>query len=73
MILKAKAGSHFSLYGQPDGKPSQGRTNVTIKRDITWPVVIPSFNRSYENSDVRVEASKSIDGKISFGYFNGTP
>ncbi|GFM71291.1 hypothetical protein PSCICL_22830 [Pseudomonas cichorii] len=73
MILKAKAGSHFSFYGQPDGKPSQGRTNVTIKRDITWPVVIPSFNRSYENSDVRVEASKPIDGKISFGYFNGTP
>ncbi|MBX8510186.1 hypothetical protein K5D34_10900 [Pseudomonas cichorii] len=73
MIMKAKAGTHFTLYGHPGGKSSQGRTDVTIKRDIRWPVVIPSFNRSYENSDVRVKASKSIDGKISFGSFNGAP
>ncbi|MFJ4144863.1 hypothetical protein [Pseudomonas sp. NPDC089734] len=72
-ILKAKAGTSFSLYGHPDGNASQGRTNVTIKRDIRVPVVIPSFNKSYENGDVKVEASQSIDGKISFGYFNGAP
>ncbi|WP_260407337.1 hypothetical protein [Pseudomonas cichorii] len=70
-ILKAKAGTSFSLVGHPYGDFSQGRTLVTIKRDIKWPVTIRSFNSSYENSDVKVEASKSIDGKISFGYFNG--
>ncbi|MBX8483421.1 hypothetical protein K5D47_04550 [Pseudomonas cichorii] len=59
------------MVGHPYGDFSQGRTLVTIKRDIKWPVTIRSFNSSYENSDVKVEASKSIDGKISFGYFNG--
>ncbi|RMQ49189.1 hypothetical protein ALQ04_00323 [Pseudomonas cichorii] len=70
-IIKAKAGTSFTMTGHPDGSFSQGRTIVTIKRDITWPVVIKSFNTSYENNDVRVEASKSIDGQISFGYFKG--
>ncbi|MEX5572488.1 hypothetical protein Q1J52_06085 [Pseudomonas lijiangensis] len=70
-ILKAGAGTSFTLVGHPYGDFSQGRTIVTIKRDIRWPVTIPSFNVSYENSDVKVEASQSIDGKISFGYFKG--
>lgn len=70
-IIKAKAGASFTLTGHPGGDFSQGKTTVTIKRNITWPVVIPSFDRSYENADVKVEATRSINGKVSFGYFNG--
>jgi hypothetical protein len=71
-IIKARAGTSFILTGHPDGNASQGRTQVTIKRDITWPIVVPSFDSSYENADVKVEASRSINGKISFGYFYGS-
>jgi hypothetical protein len=70
-IIKAKAGTRFSVTGHPEGNFSQGRTSVTIKRDITYPVIIPSFNRSFENADVKVDAKGSLDGKISYGYFNG--
>lgn len=71
-ILKAKAGTEFTLTGHPDGGFNEGRTNVIIKRNITTPVVIPSFNRSYEDDDVKViNHTKAVDGKISFGYFYG--
>ena len=70
-IIKAKAGTSFSVTGHPAGNFSQGRTGVTIKRDINYPVIIPSFNRSFENADVKVEAKGSLDGAISYGYFNG--
>lgn len=71
-IIKAKAGATFTLVGHPWGDFSQGRTKVTIKRDITWPVVVPGFDKTYENADVKVEHEGSaINGKISFGYFNG--
>lgn len=70
-IIKAKAGTSFALTGHPAGSSSQGRTTVTIKRDITYPMTIASFNRSFENAYVKVEAKGSIDGKISYGYFNG--
>lgn len=71
-ILKAKAGTEFTLTGHPDGNFNEGRTNVIIKRNITTPVVIPSFDRSYENDDVKViNHTKAVDGKISFGYFYG--
>ncbi len=29
-------------------------------RNITWPEVIPSFDRSYENTHVKLEATRSI-------------
>lgn len=71
-ILKAKAGSEFTLTGHPGGNFNEGRTNVIVKRNITTPVVIPSFNRSYENDDVKViNHTKAVDGWISFGYFYG--
>lgn len=71
-ILKAKAGSEFTLTGHPEGGFKEGRTNVIVKKDILVPVVIPSFNRSYEDQHVKViNHTKAIDGKISFGYFYG--
>ncbi len=71
-ILKAKAGTSFTLTGHPGGDFSQGRTNVTVLRDITSPVTIRSFNSSYQDADVRVtNYTKGIDGSISFGYIGG--
>ena len=71
-ILKAKAGAEFTLTGHPGGDFKEGRTNVVVLRDITTPLVIPSFNRSYQDQNFRVtQHGKGIDGKISFGYFSG--
>ncbi|HXQ99689.1 MAG TPA: hypothetical protein VN798_04805 [Pseudomonas sp.] len=72
-ILKAKAGTEFTLTGHPGGNFNQGRTVVEILRNITSPVTIPSFNRSYQNANVRVTNHKQgVDGKISFGYIGGS-
>ena len=71
-ILKAKAGSEFTLTGHPGGGFNEGRTDVIIKKDITAPVVVPSFDRSYEDQHVKViNHTRKVDGKISFGYFYG--
>lgn len=71
-IIKAKAGSMFTLTGHPEGRHNEGRTDVEILRDITAPLVIPSFNHHYETLDVRVtNHTQPIDGKISFGYIRG--
>ncbi|MFK3799791.1 hypothetical protein [Pseudomonas sp. NPDC088444] len=71
-ILRAKKGAEFTLTGHPDGNLNQGRTVVTVRRDITSPVVIGSFNRSYQDADVQVTNHKEgVDGKISFGYIGG--
>jgi hypothetical protein len=71
-IVKAKAGTSFTLTGHPDGDFKEGRTNVKILRDITSPIIIPSFNSSYSNADVSVtNYTKGVNGKISFGYING--
>lgn len=71
-IMKAKAGTHFILRGHPDGRDSQGKAVVRIKRDIHFPVVIGSFDRNHETADFRIEKSGSgLDGKISHGEFHG--
>ena len=71
-IVKAKAGTSFTLTGHPGGDFKEGRTNVKILRDITSPIIIPSFNSSYSNADVSVtNYTKGVNGKISFGYING--
>ena len=71
-ILKAKAGTSLTLTGHPQGDFSEGRTTVEVLRDITLPVVIPSFNSSYSNSDVKVtNYTRAVGGKISFAYING--
>lgn len=70
-IIKAKAGSQFTVRGHPDGKNSQGRAVVSIKRDIHFPVVVGSFNRSFENADIKVvKTGDSLDGKISHASFS---
>ncbi|HEX8541486.1 MAG TPA: hypothetical protein VF671_07275 [Pseudomonas sp.] len=71
-ILKAKAGTSFIVRGHPGGDDSQGKAVVTIKRDIHLPVVVGSFNSSFENADIKVvKTGSALDGKISHGAFNG--
>jgi hypothetical protein len=73
-IIKAKAGTSFTLTGHPEGGYSQGRVNVQILRNITSPIVIPTFNSSYSNADVKVTNYKEpVSGKVSFAYINGAP
>jgi hypothetical protein len=73
-IIKAKAGTSFTLTGSPEGGYSQGRVSVQILRDITSPIVIPTFNSSYSNADVNVTNYKEpVGGKVSFAYINGAP
>ncbi|RMU61009.1 hypothetical protein ALP25_04858 [Pseudomonas syringae pv. syringae] len=70
-ILKAGKGSWFSVTGKPDGTFGQGFTEVRFKRAILVPITIPSFNRSYENADVKVAVSHGggLDGSVSYAYF----
>jgi hypothetical protein len=71
-ILKAKAGTRFIMVGHPNGEYKEGFTTVTVLKNITTPLVVPSFNHSYEDQNVRViNERKPIDGKISFGEFDG--
>lgn len=71
-ILRAKAGTSFTLSGQPDGKSNEGQTTVEILRDIQMPYTIGSFNNSYQDANVKVtHQGKAIDGKISHGNFRG--
>lgn len=71
-IIKAKAGTSFTLTGHPEGNFNEGRTTVEVLRDITLPVVIPGFNSSYSNADIKVtNYTKAVGGKISFAYING--
>ncbi|MCI3945096.1 PI-PLC X phosphodiestherase-like domain protein [Pseudomonas syringae] len=70
-VVRAKKGSYFTLVGNPDGTFNQGRTTVTVLRDIIVPRVIPSFNRTYNDDFIKVEVTHggNVDGKSSYGYF----
>jgi hypothetical protein len=65
-IFKATKGSRMVFAGNPSGSHNQGVTEITILKDIDFPVPINSFDRSFTNEYVRVEhRGNSIDGKIS--------
>lgn len=66
-ILKAKKGTMIRVFGNWDHMKDQGYAFVTAIRDILAPVLIGSFERSYTDSDVKVESfgSQQLDGKIS--------
>lgn len=70
-IVKAKAGSYFSVVGHPHGDYSQGLGEVRVKKDILMPVVIPNFESNFENDYVKVRRCRGdkLGGKISFLYF----
>lgn len=70
-IFKAKAGTSIWMGGNPNGSANQGATQITVLRDIEFPVIIPSFNRSFQNQYIKVvHTGSNIDGKISFAHVN---
>jgi len=67
-ILKAKAGTRFWLYGNKDQETNQGWVEVRVVSDITKPVVVNSFEKSYKNGTLEVTRGGSgsqLDGKVS--------
>lgn len=67
-VLKAKAGSSFMVYGNKNVNENQGYARVDFISDITTPVVIGSFERSYDAGAYRVirgGPSNTLDGKVS--------
>lgn len=67
-VLKAKAGSSFMVYGNKNMNENQGYARVDFISDITTPVVIGSFERSYDAGAYRVirgGPSNTLDGKVS--------
>lgn len=72
-IIKAKAGSSFTLTGAKGGNFNEGRTEVKVLKNITSPIVVPSFNGSYRSEYVEVTRhGGAVDGKVSFAYITGT-
>lgn len=65
-IFKAKAGTTLWLGGNPNGNGDQGATAITVLQDINFPVIIPSFTRSYKTAYINVvNVRKGFDGKVS--------
>jgi hypothetical protein len=67
-VLKAKAGSSFMVYGNKNMNENQGYARVDFLSDITTPVVIGSFERSYNAGAYRVirgGPSNTLDGQVS--------
>ena len=68
-VLKAKAGSSLTLYGNKDYKTNQGWAYIYFTKDILAPTVIPSFERTISDSAgwmvFREGGGDQLDGKVS--------
>ena len=67
MITRANAGTSISLFDSPVGSHDDDYTIVKIKKDIIKPVTIGTFEKSYEDSFVRVSFFKD-EGWFGFGW-----
>lgn len=67
-IIYAEAGTTLSFYDSPDGSPSDDYTIIKIKRDISSGINVDTFEKSYEDDDIKVTHHhvNGLDGKISF-------
>ena len=66
VLYSLNAGHKLTVYDNPDGKKNDDWTEIIVKRDIKRKV-INTFQRSFEDSDVRVIYHKDngLDGKVS--------
>ena len=83
VITQANAGTSISLFDSPVGSHDDDYTIVKIKKDITNPVTIGTFEKSYEDDFVRVSFFKDdgwfgigllangLDGKVSLVKIDG--
>lgn len=65
-LFDVSAGRTLRLYDSPAGERQDDWVEITVKRDAAE-VLIPSFERSFENDDVRVvyHRNNGLDGKVS--------
>lgn len=68
-IVTAKAGTVITFYGDKGSSScGQGCSTFEVKRNITWPKTINSYDKNYEDNDIKVVRSggtQQLDGKIS--------
>lgn len=67
-ILKAKAGTRFTVYGNWNQHTNQGYAQIEVLRDITSPVIVGSFEKNYVGHLWKITRSakgKTLDGKVS--------
>lgn len=68
-VLKAKAGSSLTLYGNKDYKTDQGWVYIYFRKDILVPTVIPTFEGTIASTTgwvtFRRGSSNQLDGKVS--------
>jgi hypothetical protein len=65
-LFRATKGTTLVFAGNPNGSHNQGVTEISILKDIDFPVRINSFDTSFTNEYVRVvHRGNNIDGKIS--------
>lgn len=68
LILRAKAGTRFTVYGNKNMNPNQGYAEIVALRNITSPVIVGTFEKNYSTSDwkiIRGGPSNKLDGKVS--------
>ncbi|MDD0972500.1 hypothetical protein [Pseudomonas fontis] len=68
-LLKARAGAEVTFYGDRGSSScKQGCLSIKVKEDITSPVLIPSFEYGFDNSQVSVKrtgGTQQLAGKVS--------
>ena len=54
VISQANAGTTISFYDDPEGSPDYDYTMIKIKKDITQPLTISTFEKSFNDEMVDV-------------------
>jgi hypothetical protein len=70
-LITARAGTRFTVYGDWNSwSCAQGCAMVEVLQDVTWPVIIPSFESNWTSVDQAVKVTRyggrqQLNGKIS--------
>jgi chitodextrinase len=68
-LSTARAGTMITVYGNwGSSNCDQGCSTIEVKRNITWPKTIGTYENHYEDADIKVSRSggtQQLDGKIS--------
>jgi hypothetical protein len=68
-ISRANAGTTITIYDSPEGNKKDGFSVIDIKKDITKPVTIPTFDKSYSDEVLNVVYTKDA-GWFGIGLFS---
>lgn len=68
-ISTARAGTMITVYGNwGSSNCDQGCSTIEVKRNITWPKTVGTYENHYKDADIKVSRSggtQQLDGKIS--------